>query len=192
MNELTALALELQIFCEARNWRFYIIDGLAVQHWGEPRFTRDVDLTLLTGFGDEESYIDPFLDSFEARIGEAKEFALTNRVLLLRSSEGIGIDIALAGLPFEESAVDTALDVELEPGAVLRVCSPEALLVMKAFANRPQDLLDIRGILIRQRGRGIDWEYIRHFLSPLCELKGEPEILTGLEKLRREIENDGA
>ena len=44
MNELTALALELQTFCETRNWRFCLIGGLAVRHWGEPRFTRDVDM----------------------------------------------------------------------------------------------------------------------------------------------------
>ncbi|MFT4586895.1 MAG: hypothetical protein ACI9VS_000246 [Candidatus Binatia bacterium] len=191
MNELTALALELQLFCEARRWRFCIIGGLAVQHWGEPRFTRDVDLTLLSGFGGEESYIDCLLASYEARIDNAKEFALTNRVLLLRSSQGIGIDIALAGLPFEESAVDTAQDIELEPGAFLRLCTAEALLVMKAFANRPQDLLDIRGIVIRQRDRAIDWEYIRRYLAPLCEVKGEPEILTDLDNLRREFEKDG-
>ena len=28
--------------------------GVALQRWGEPRLTQDVDLTLLTGFGDEE------------------------------------------------------------------------------------------------------------------------------------------
>jgi hypothetical protein len=34
MNELTALALELQNFCEEREWKFCIIGGLAVQHLG--------------------------------------------------------------------------------------------------------------------------------------------------------------
>ena len=45
------------------------MDGCpAVQHWGELRFTRDVDLTLLTDFGDEEAYIEPFLDAFAPRV----------------------------------------------------------------------------------------------------------------------------
>lgn len=61
MNELTALALELQSFREARDWKFCIIGGLAVQHWVEPRFTRDVDMTLVTGFGGEDSYISEWL-----------------------------------------------------------------------------------------------------------------------------------
>ena len=44
------MAAGLQNFCEARDWRFCFIGGLAVQRWGEPRGTIDVDLTLLSGF----------------------------------------------------------------------------------------------------------------------------------------------
>lgn len=51
MNELCRVALDVQRECERHHWRFCFIGGLAVQHWGEPRFTRDVDMTLLTGFG---------------------------------------------------------------------------------------------------------------------------------------------
>ena len=149
MNELTKLALELQQFCEERGWKFCLIGGLAVQHWGEPRFTKDVDMTLLTGFGGEEPYVDAWLAAFEPRIGDAKAFALANRVLLLRSRSGIGIDIALGALPFESDAIQRALLIELEPGAKLRLCSPEDLIVMKCFASRVQDWLDVRGILVR-------------------------------------------
>lgn len=192
MNELTTLALELQCFCEARGWKFCIIGGLAVQHWGEPRFTRDVDLTLLTGFGGEEPYVDAWLAAYEARIPDAREFALLNRVLLLRSSLGIGIDIALGGLPFEESAMERAPRVELEKGVFLRLCSAEDLIVMKAFASRPLDWHDLRGILIRQGTAKLDWPYIQQHLEPLCEIKDEPEILTRLVALRSEIDTGKA
>jgi hypothetical protein len=90
MNELCRVALEVQRECEKRGWRFCFIGGLAVQHWGEPRFTRDVDLTLLTGFGGEETYIDPLLEVFEPRMEDCREFALQNRVLLLKSAEVLG------------------------------------------------------------------------------------------------------
>ena len=190
MNELTALALELQSFCDERRWRFCIIGGLAVQYWGEPRFTQDVDLTLLTGFGNEERYITDLLTTYESRIPDALNFALANRVLLLKNSDGIGIDIALAGLPFEESAVDRAVPIEVEEGVRLRLCSAEALIVMKAFANRPQDQLDLRGILVRQSKRKLDWNYIERFLVPLCELKEEPNIWVELQRLRAAIESN--
>ena len=114
MNELCRVALEVQFECEKRHWKFCFIGGLAVQHWGEPRFTRDVDLTLLTGFGKEEDYIDPLLETFAPRMEGCRDFALQNRVLLLKSSEGIGIDIALGALPFEEHAVNRSQLIEVE------------------------------------------------------------------------------
>ena len=187
MNELCSVALEVQSECEKRGWKFCFIGGLAVQHWGEPRFTRDVDLTLLTGFGGEETYIDPLLEVFEPRIEACREFALQNRVLLLKSAEGVGIDIALGALPFEEEAARRSQLVEVEPDAVLRLCSAEELIVMKAFADRLQDQLDVQRILIRQGVENLDWEYILFYLSPLCQLKGAPEIVKKLEALRATI-----
>lgn len=187
MNELCKLALELQDFCEKQKWSFCIIGGFAVQHWGEPRYTKDVDITLLTGFGREEVYVDAFLACYEGRVSDAGRFALQNRVLLLRSALGIGIDIALGALPFEESAVRRAKKIEVEPGASLKLCTAEDLIVMKAFASRPIDWNDIRGILVRQGTRKLDWAYIRRELQPLCEAKEAPEILTRLEALRREV-----
>lgn len=187
MNELTRLALELQDFCEQQKWSFCIIGGLAVQHWGEPRFTKDVDITLLTGFGAEESFIDALLPKYEARVDDARTFALRNRVLLLRSTNGIGIDIALGALPFEGEAVNRAKKIEVEPGAPLRICTAEDLLVMKSFASRVIDWNDVRGILVRQGTRKLDWRYIHRQLQPLCDLKEAPEIMTQLEKLRGEV-----
>ena len=55
MNPIFAAAREIQDFCRGRGWRSCVIGGLAVQRWGEPRLTRDVDVTLLTGFGSEAS-----------------------------------------------------------------------------------------------------------------------------------------
>ena len=183
MNELTSLALELQSFCEQRNWQFCLIGGLAVQHWGEPRFTKDVDMTLLTGFGNEEKFIDQWLANYESRVTDAANFAVCNRVLLLRSSAGIGIDIALGALPFEEGAITRAKQIELEPGAFLRTCTAEDLIVMKAFADRPQDRHDLRGIIVRQGSGNLDWMYIWEQLTPLAEVKEAPEILAHLEML---------
>jgi hypothetical protein len=191
MNELCRVALEVQRECEKRDWRFCFIGGLAVQHWGEPRFTRGVDLTLLTGFGGEETYIDPLLEVFEPRIEDCRDFALQNRVLLLKSAEGIGIDVALGALPFEEEAARRSRLIEVEPDAVLRLCSPEDLIVMKAFADRLQDQLDVERILIRQGVENLDWTYIALHLAPLCQLKGAPEIVRKLESLRANLSSSG-
>src|SRR5437764_7163668 len=107
MKRLFAAALEIQRFFEQRQWQFCIIGGVAIQRWGEPRFTRDVDITLLTGFGREEGFINVLLASgYRERTPGAAEFALKNRVLLLDSPEDIPIDVALAGFPYEELSVE--------------------------------------------------------------------------------------
>ena len=185
MTDLIAVAAELQKFCEKQNWNFCIIGGLALQFWGEQRLTKDVDLTLLTGFGEEEIYVDALLEKFSPRIEDAKNFALRNRVLLLQTTNKIGIDISLGAFPFEETMINRAANREYLPKVSLRICSAEDLIVLKAFADRNKDWSDIESVLIKQRK--LDWKYINKQLAPLVELKEEPEILTKLEKLRKEI-----
>ena len=103
MSTLFDGARDLQELLEAHRWGFCFIGGLAVLRWGEPRFTQDVDLTLLCPFGSEDEVSAPLLDSgYAGRISDPREFARRNRVLLLQSPDGVPIDIALAALPFEE------------------------------------------------------------------------------------------
>lgn len=184
MNELTRLALGLQEFWKSKGWEACVIGGLAVQAWGQPRFTLDVDVSLLAGLGREEELIEAWLTAYPSRIPDPKKFALDNRVLLLRGPEGIGIDVALGCLPFEEQAIRNAVEVELEPGARVKLCRPEDLIVMKAFADRPQDWLDVRGILIRQKERPLDWGHIRKHLKVLAKAKENPVLVDKLEGMR--------
>lgn len=186
MTGLFRAAAELQVVCEAERWQFCFIGGLAVLRWGEPRETVDVDLTLLTGFGDEPRFISALLDRFESRIDDPAAFARANRVLLLRSRDGVGLDIALGGLPFEALAVSRATPFVFPSDVVLRICSAEDLLVLKTFADRPKDWVDIDGVIIRQAG-AIDWDYVRQQLAPLAELKEAPELVARLEQRRADL-----
>lgn len=185
MIPLINTAQEIQTFIQTQGWQFCFIGGLALQRWGQPRLTQDVDLTLLAGFGFEESFIKPLLQNFTARRVDAETFALQNRVVLLQTADGIGIDISLGALPFEESAINRASFYEYVPNISLFTCSAEDLIIMKAFADRLQDWADIEGIIIKQKD--LDWDYINEQLTPLVELKYAPEILTKLESLRNDI-----
>lgn len=181
-KRLLQAALEIQNFFEENGWEFAFIGGLANVRWGRPRTTRDVDGTLLTLFTDEEKYVDTILDRFESRIPDARNFALRNRVLLLTASNGVGMDFSLAGLPFEQDAVERASFYEYSAEYVLRTCSAEDLIVYKAFAARDQDWVDIRGILERQRDK-LDIDYVLNNLRPLVELKEAPEIMDRLQEM---------
>lgn len=175
MNALFIAAKEVYDFMKARRWKFCVIGGLAVQRWGEPRVTLDVDMTLLTGFGDEERYATALLSSFQSRIPDAMQFALIRRVLLLKTSNGKDVDISLGALPFEEAMIHRAVQQEFAPGLILPCCTAEDLFVMKAFTSRPKDWLDATGIVVRQTR--LNKRYILRQLAVLCELKETPEIV---------------
>ena len=187
MNPLFKTALEIQQFLEDRDWAFCFFGGLAVARWGQPRTTQDVDLTLLTGFGREKTYIDEMLAHFDGRLPDAGPFALDSRVLLLKASNGVPVDISLGGIAFERGAVARASRFSFLPGVDLLSCSAEDLVVFKAFAARATDWADVEGILVRQRGK-LDWAYIQEQLAPLCELKEAPDILDRLGQLRAETD----
>jgi hypothetical protein len=184
MKSLFLAAAELETFLIERGWRYCFIGGLALQRWGQPRLTNDVDLTLLAGFGNEVPYVDALLRRYKARIPNGREFALKHRVLLLQSSEGIPIDVALGGIAFEEQVVSRATRYEFLPGVSLLTCSAEDLVILKAFADRPRDWGDVETIIARQRAQ-LDWSYILKQLEPLCQLKGAPEIVDHMRQLHR-------
>jgi Nucleotidyl transferase AbiEii toxin, Type IV TA system len=173
---------------ERHDWKFCFIGGVANFRWGTPRLTNDLDLTLLTGFGGEGDYTAALLNEFESRISGAVEFAHRNRVLLLRTPDGFGVDVALGAMPFEASAVDRSSNVELVPGATLRTCSAEDLIVHKAFADRPQDWVDIEGVILKQRGE-LQWRQIWSDLEELAGLKEAPELLPELERIASRVES---
>lgn len=184
MADLLDAAREIDGFCRRQGWRHCIIGGMALLRWGEQRMTKDVDLTLLSGFGGEERYVEILLGEFEPLVPDPMAFALRNRVLPVRTRAGFKADIAFGGLPFEQQAVERATDYAFADDIVLRTCSAEDLVVMKAFAARPQDWIDIEGIVIRQGGR-LDWKYVHANLAPLAELKESPELVTQLRGIER-------
>ena len=175
MNPIYEAALEIQQLCLEKSWKFCFFGAIAVQRWGEPRLTQDVDLTILTGFGPEETYVTALVDHFKCRVEDCRDFAIQTRVVLLESQKGVPIDVALGAMPFEERAVARASHFGVTAKANLKTCSAEDLIVFKAFANREKDWLDIEGIAVRQQGR-LDEKLILSELKPLLKLKKEPDI----------------
>lgn len=106
------------------------------------------------------------------------------QILLVTAPNGVPVDISLAALPFEEKAIQRATLFEFAEGCWLRTCSAEDLLVLKLFAHRPQDLVDVESVAAL-RASSLDWDYVSDNLAPLAEAKDEPRIITVLADLRR-------
>jgi len=177
-----AAAREVQEKLAGAGFRFCFIGGFALQRWGEPRYTQDVDLSLLCPFGGEAEVAERLAALLEPRVADPATFAAQSRVFLARASNGTPVDIALAAIDFELRAIERATAFDLG-GSRLMTCCAEDLVVMKVFAGRARDWLDVESIALR-RGHALDWEMIRRELEPLLAVKDDTQSLARLAKLR--------
>jgi hypothetical protein len=152
-----------------------IIGGVAASLLGKPRLTADVDVVMILSIEDL-----PLLMAAAAeeglipRIADAEAFASHHRVLLLRhEASGINVDISLGVLPFEVEAVERSTIHKVESVAV-RLPTPEDLIVFKAVAHRPKDLLDIQAIL--ESHPDLDRERVRYWVGEFAQALEMPEI----------------
>jgi hypothetical protein len=188
VNQQYAAATEIFDFIGQQGWKACLIGALAAIRWGQPRLTEDVDVSLFCGFGDEAKFVDSILQRFPSRREDMREFALTNRVLLIKASNDTEIDIGLAAFPFEEEVIERATPFEFQPGAVFRTMSAEDVIVSKAFASRPLDWKDVEGVIVRQLGK-LNWDLIKRELTRLCALLDDDTALVALDALKSKLEN---
>jgi len=71
----------------------------------------------------------------------------------------------------------------LAADVVLRTCSAEDLVVLKAFASRPQDWLDVESVAVRQ-SRLLNWSLVFEELRPLAAVREIPGLLDRLQQIR--------
>ncbi len=157
-----------------------VIGGIALQRWSNPRMTTDVDLTAIVGYGREVEITRLVTKKFPSRIENPEAFAVANRILLLKTANSVGVDISLGALPFEERVLERASIWKLRSIGSFKTCSAEDLIVLKAFADRPQDWIDVENVLIRQGDR-LNRDLVLQELEPLVVLKEDPEILERLK-----------
>lgn len=187
MTRLIDEAALIQQFVERQGWDFFFIGGIAVQIWGEPRLTRDIDLTIFTNLNDELGLIDIIISEYKPVFHDAGEFALANRVLPVKTASGITIDFSLAGLADISEPLVRSSFQDFGDGILLKICSPDDLVIMKTLAGRSRDWPDIEAVLINQRN--LNWEYIETSIVALSEHRYEDNLtekLGHLERLRKE------
>lgn len=175
----------LQRLMSRFNEQGVIIDGIATGFLGRPRLTVDVDAVLMLPIEDLPKLVQAAnQEGMEPRIESAETFARKNRVLLLRHVEsGVNIDISLGILPFEEEMVKRSIVHKIGP-LQLRLPTPEDLIILKAIAHRPKDLLDIREIVTSHPE--IDRERIKRWVRDFGETLDEPELWKEIETILNE------
>src|SRR5512137_452094 len=125
-----------------------IIGGVAASLLGRPRLTADIDAVMLLSVDDVPALLEAAKqEGLLPRLADVADFARRHRVVLLRhQASGIDVDISLGILPFEEETVERSM---LHHVGTLDVRLPtvEDLIILKAVAHRPKDLLDIQALV---------------------------------------------
>jgi hypothetical protein len=183
MNPQLEAAWEIGQFFNQQHIEYAIIGGIAVQRWGTPRFTQDVDLSIATPLIEGSSALVHLITQhFASRIENAEEFARTARVILIQASNGINVDISLALPGYEDVMLARTLIYEIEPDKTIRICSAEDLIIHKAVAGRPQDMRDIEGIIYRH-GEKLNITEIRYWLEQFALILDNQEVQMRFEHI---------
>ncbi len=128
--------------------KYALVGGVAVALVARPRFTADVDAIILNVDDRLEWLIEKLVEAgYETRARDQVAFSRRTRVLTLHDPGGVGIDLMMGLLPFDEALVAQSNQISLTDGTRVAVASVEHLLVMKAVAWRPKDIEDIRELV---------------------------------------------
>lgn len=163
---------------------YMIIGGQAVLVYGEPRLTKDIDITL--GFGtDQLDKVRAVVDGLGLRIlvSDPQEFVLRTMVLpVIDDHTGIRVDLIFSISEFEAQAIKRVRVVRIGKTDVM-FCSLEDLIIHKVVAGRPRDLEDVKVLLLKNPDR--DSNYIVEWLKAFGALMERDFIGTF-----RKVENE--
>ncbi|OGB90004.1 hypothetical protein A2625_01510 [candidate division WOR-1 bacterium RIFCSPHIGHO2_01_FULL_53_15] len=138
-----------------------LVGGFAVNYYGAPRATGDIDISILA----DSDNIEEFLSALKKnRFTFHKKDVLTlvkisNRFLIFDPSNIYRIDCWLPKTDFELKALDRRVKVKIL-GKTVFLPSVEDLILFKLLAGRAKDYEDLKWIIKRQINE-LDNKYLK-------------------------------
>jgi len=164
---------------------YMVIGGQAVLLYGEPRLTRDIDITIgigVDGLGKVKKII--LIIGLKSLVEKEKEFVERNMVLpTIDKKSGIRVDFIFSFSPYEQQAIERAKDIKLGRSLV-RFASLEDVVIHKVIAGRARDLEDVKSILVKNPE--YDSVYIEKWLKEFDKSQGE-KFLKVFRNIEKEI-----
>jgi hypothetical protein len=160
---------------------YMIIGGQAVLLYGEPRLTRDIDITLGVN-----------IDRLETILALSQHLSLTplpedvaafvrqTMVLpTLDEATGIRVDFIFSFTPYESQAIRRAKKVGILDQDVC-FAAVEDLIIHKIFAGRPRDIEDVQAVIMKNPA--LDTLYIEEWLKTFDAASDEKNFLITFRK----------
>lgn len=146
------LKLLAKIANELRKLRipYMVIGGQAVLLYGEPRLTKDIDITLGVGV-DGLPKIQSAVQKLTLRILVDDPEGFVHRTMVLPAIEdatGVRVDFIFSNSLYEKQAIGRAREVPFGKTAVT-FASLEDVVIHKIIAGRGRDIEDVTSILLK-------------------------------------------
>lgn len=159
---------------------YMIIGGQAVLVYGEPRLTRDIDVTLGVSVEALPRFLDILPKMGLKPLVDPEKFTPKTMVLPCSDAKtGIRVDFIFSFSPYEQQAMNRTKNIRME-GTAIRFASLEDVIIHKIVAGRPRDLEDARNIILKNPK--YDEKYVTDWLKQFSDSLGEP-FLERLEKM---------
>jgi hypothetical protein len=165
---------------------YMIIGGQAVLLYGEPRLTRDIDITLGVNIDRVGKLLTVCQElSLKPIPKDIESFVRQTMVLpALDETTGIRVDFIFSFTAYETEAIKRAKKIIIMEQEVY-FASPEDLIIHKIFAGRPRDIEDARIIILKNPDLNI--QYIRNWLKEFSVSSKQKDFL----KIFEELVSDG-
>ncbi len=151
---------------------YMVIGGQAVLLYGEPRLTKDIDITL----GATLEELPKVLELVDAMglepLVDPQTFTRQTMVLPCRDpGSEVRVDLIFSFSPYERQALERARRDKMGDAAVA-FASLEDVIVHKVIAGRPRDLEDVTSMLVKNPD--LDASYVRTWLREFAASLDEP------------------
>ncbi len=184
MENLLESVVALQTRLDQSGIPSIVIGGVAVATWGEPRVTRDVDLKVLLERNDADRLLALLAPDYVSLLPDPHQLLQKQAMIFVQDLLGTRLDLLLADTPYDVAAIQRGRTIELQPGVVIRLCSPEDLVIYKLISTRARDHEDAQSVLRRQ-GSSLDDNYVLDWLRQFEQALDDSTLVEEYNRLRR-------
>ena len=163
---------------------WYLFGAQAAILHGAARLTADVDVTVRLPDAMSNEALAQALEHhrFRRRIVDPRFTERTRVIPFVHTLTALPLDIVLAGPGIEDQFFDRAQSRDVE-GTIVRLASPEDLIVMKLLAGRPKDVEDVTAI-VAAYGDRLETDYIERTLTLLEDALAQNDLLPAFQQIR--------
>jgi len=164
---------------------YMVIGGQAVLLYGEPRLTKDIDITLGIGISELDRVMKVVAGlKLNILVDKVDDFVKKTMVLpVIDKKYGIRVDFIFSFSPYGKEAIKRAQDVKLGKTTV-RFASLEDVIIHKVISGRARDIEDIKAVLLKNPN--YDIQYIVRWLKAFDRSLNE-NFLEVFKKIEKDI-----